>query len=225
MRPRREPSLAVDQPPAVAAAAPSTLLASLLAAYDAAWRDLPARVDASWLEAAGLGAGGGAWSARRLPLALGLKPVAAADLLPPAHRLALLPPPVTVRLLRLRALLPRRRLLRRCLDARLQRWLQASVGAAAAMALLTEAEDAAAAPGLPVSGGNCAQLDRALAWEGFCRFAADGVWREPSLRRLLQLGFPCSAAAPAALASDARDSGWIFARLGRFVPEVPWLSG
>jgi len=221
-----------------------------LHAYDAVIAGIPDWVHISRFESLGIplalavaGKAGEVPSMRRavmLASALGIDSVAADVFDLPAHRLATLPPGLLRRVFRARGLLRHRTALRQCLDAsvrrRLKDWLHPAVFDAVMLDAPTDGQRDAG--GLPMpwptvgsdADPSASLRSRAdpLAWEGFCLFRQDRVWQDPSVAKLLAMGFPQDAVKPADLdvcPGAKNGSAWVLERLHLFVPEAPWLCG
>jgi hypothetical protein len=233
----------------------------ILRAYESALATLPQRLHASWLAPWGLtrldalsiskgdASRTGAWST-----ALGLPCLPFGAFQKTANRLAILPRPLLWRVLRTRALLQRRKALRRCIDpivrARLAAWLQPEVLSAVLRDGPESLDDTADLP-IPLTTQHRNSLDDALAEEGFWLFNRDALW-DADPGRLIKFCFPREAIDPLSVAArgrarrfvsadrsddrsdDASDdtsdniadhSQWVLDRLDKFVPEAAWLSG
>lgn len=107
-----------------------------------------------------------------------------------------------LRMLRLRALWPRRAQLRHWIDRPRRIWLAGCVGHAAADALR---RDGASALGVPAWIAQAPALDTMsaseLAWEGYCLFACDGLWPEDGALPLARVAMPRDAGVPPWIAS------------------------
>ena len=220
-------------------------LAPLLLAYQGRLMCLAEDVDASWLRRLELHEGlpplpsGGSLARRSASLRgrLRLAPVAPDSFTPAAHRLAVLDKPSLLLVLATRALYAHRAALALCVDGAVLARLRALLGPVA-LSGLRGAPFAAPGDGAadlaPASLPAHADL---LAWaiDGYGHFERDAVWRDPSLRRLIELMLPAAAAdAVAAEAADDRipraspaatDSEALLALLPTLFPELTWLFG
>lgn len=214
---------------------PAEAQVQCLQALDDALAGLPGWVHASWPASLGLpipaASGARAAGLFHWPAALGLEVPTAASFELPAHRLAVLPPPLLCRVLRARALLRRRPALRRCVDTRLLARLAGWLHPAVLDAVMRDSVEGLHLDldGLPLLPATRSEgLADLLAWEGFCLFHRDRVWSDPMLLRLVRLGFPLAQLpAPGLKARPGARAGsvWVLQRLARFVPEAPWLCG
>ncbi|MBP1204799.1 type III secretion system HrpB4-like protein [Duganella sp. 1411] len=209
-------------------------LAPLLLSYQGRLMRLADDVDASWLRRMereeGLPAIAATDSLARRSAAVRARlrlPVVAPDsFTPPAHRLAALDKPSLLLVLAVRALFAHRVALSLCVDGAVLARLRTLVGAPA-LSALRAAGCADAADGPP-----CAPLPAhpdltAWAIEGYCHFERDAVWRNPSLRRLVELALPATATASAERteAAATNDSDALLALLPTLFPELTWLFG
>jgi type III secretion system HrpB4-like protein len=207
-------------------------LAPLLLAYQGRLMRLTDDIDAGWLRRierddgvpAIAAAGTPAQRSASLRARLRLAAVAPDSFTPPAHRLAVLDKPSLLLVLAARALYAHRTALSMCVDGTVLARLRALVGAPA-LSALREAGFAGQADG----PSPCAPLPEhadltAWALEGHARFERDGVWRDPTLRRLIELVLPAAAVQP--LEADAgADSDALLALLPTLFPELTWLFG
>lgn len=223
-------------------------LAPLLLAYQGRLMCLAEDIDASWLRRLELQGGlpplpSGGTPARRGALLrgrLGLAPVAPDSFTPAAHRLAVLDKPSLLLVLAARALYAHRAALGLCVDGTVLARLRALFGPVA-LSGLRAAAFAAPGDGTADAGAAPAPLPAhadlaAWAVDGYGHFERDAVWRDPSLRRLIELVLPAAAveAVAAAEAVDdripraapaANDSDALLALLPTLFPELTWLFG
>lgn len=142
-----------------------------------------------------------------------------------AALLASLPIPSTIRILRLRAIWPRRAELRHWIDRPRRMRLVSSVGAAAAEALRRDSASALGGAGwLEKSPALDAMSDEALAWDGYCFFECDGVWADTAWLPLVRAALPRTAKAATWIeryrqATDPDDSAAVFGYLPLIRPE------
>lgn len=137
---------------------------------DALPRDIGVATDAAPLKAC---------AARWLEL-LGVGPVPMRAFCGHAASLAALPIETMMKMLRLRAVWPRRAQLRHWIDRPRRLRLAESVGAAAADALRKESASMLGAPAwVERAPALDTSSDEALAWDGYCLFVRDGVWPGP----------------------------------------------
>ena len=210
-------------------------LAPLLLSYQGRLMRLADDVDASWLRRMereeGLPAIPATDSLARRSAAVRARlrlPVVAPDsFTPPAHRLAALDKPSLLLVLAVRALFAHRVALSLCVDGAVLARLRTLVGAPALSALRAAGcADAADGP------APCAPLPAhpdltAWAIEGYGHFERDAAWRNPSLRRLVELALPATATATAGRPEGAAsaDSDALLALLPTLFPELTWLFG
>lgn len=114
-----------------------------------------------------------------------------------ARLLMALPIFSTLRMLRLRALWPRRAQLRHWIDRPRRIRLAACIGHAAADALRRDGAVALGAPAwLAQASPLEAMSDGELAWEGYCLFARDGLWPDEGALPLARVAMPREASMP-----------------------------
>jgi len=160
------------------------------------------------------------WLAR-----IGMAPQPLRALRGPAGSLAALPMADLLRLLRLRALWPRRAELRNWIDRPRRARLAANVGQAAAEALRRDSVSALRVPAwLEASPELEAMSDEALAWDGYCLFACDDIWPEDGPPPLVRVALPRDAAVPPWImryrsAVDAGDRAAVLGYLPLIAPE------
>ena len=140
------------------------------------------------------------------------------------HALLLMALPIegALKMLRLRALWPRRAELRHWIDRPRRMRLATCVGAAAAEALRRDGASALGTPAwLAQAAAPETMSDDELAWEGYCLFESDGLWPDDGTLALPRVALPRVASVPPWIAQrlDAGDAADCAAVL-RYIPLI-----
>ncbi|MCC4620093.1 type III secretion protein HrpB4 [Xanthomonas cassavae CFBP 4642] len=138
---------------------------------------------------------------------------------PLASRLAVLGPELLGKVLMSRALFSRPLALRRCIERERLNWFEQRVGPAVLEYVRHRTVTGLSAPLLPRDADQAVWIG-----DGWRRLAADGVWPDPCISKLIALSLPLDAAQVAPVVADGASDAFLQA-LPSLLPELSCICG